>query len=231
MWRGRAFLLALIFCASAEAQEQTYAISAFGTFTTSSKLFYHPNDPDDLRRGQYLPLDNAFSGGIEVRRELPSLRIRVGLSIEIISKKETINLPSASTFIPVNDGFVAVPVELSGYFMIPVGSDHTYMYMGGGIGAYFGNRIYEFPGARAETVGRSPGFGIHVLTGFEYDAEERISLRTEIKFRDVQFESVNQFIQPSITYRGSVIPLNQEPQTSRINIDGMVVSFGLAYHL
>lgn len=231
MWHGRAFLLALILCTSAEAQEHTYSISAYGAFITSSKLFHHPNDPDELRRGQYLPLDNLLSGGIDIRRELPSLRVRLGFSIEYLIKNEVINLPSASVFIPVNDGFVAIPVELTGYFMIPVGSDHTHMYMGGGVGAYFGNRVYEFPGARAETVGRSPGLGIHVLTGFEYDAGEKISLRTEIKFRDVQFESVNQFTQPSVTYRGSVIPLNQEPQTSRINIDGMVVSFGLAYHL
>ena len=54
-----------------------------------------------------------------------------------------------------------------------------------------------------------------------------ISLRSVIKFRDVQFESVNRFTKFTTTYNGSSIALTQEPLSSRINIDGMVATLGI----
>ena len=86
---------------------------------------------------------------------------------------------------------------------------------------YLRTRRYEFPGAEAVTIDRTPGYGIHILSGLEYDVDPRFSLRTEVKFRNVQFDAVNQFRQPSITYNNTVIPLDSQPFASRIAIDGM----------
>jgi hypothetical protein len=214
------------------AQEHPYTISLFGSFTTSSKLFHHPDAADELTRSQFMPLGDIFAGGIDARRSIENLRIEVGLSIEYIEKTSVFGLPaSASDNIPVRDGFTAVPVELTGYFMIPVGGEEIELYMGGGAGVYFGTRHYQIAGAEAKTVGHRTGYGIHVLSGIRYRMQSRLFLRSEVKFRDVQFETVNQFDQPATSYLGIVVPLDQQPMVSRINIDGLALSLGIVFEL
>jgi len=212
------------------AQEQHYSVTAFGTFTTSSKLFYHPNDIDEFTRGQFFPLDNIFSVGIEVRMNIPALRTQLGLSVEYISKSELINVPLSSVTIPLEDGFRAFPTELTGYFMIPFGGEHIQMFMGGGVGVYPGIRTYDYAGAKAVPVEHSIGAGIHVVSGIEYVLNKQFSLRSTFKFRDVQFESVNRFTKATTTYNGTAVTLSSEALPSRINIDGMVVTVGIAVH-
>jgi|ERR1041384_842000 hypothetical protein len=222
--------LLLLLQPASRAQDKPYSVGLFGTFTSSSKLFHHPDDPDQIIRSQFLPLDDIFSAGIDVRRSIENLRIRIGLSAEYISTSELIMVPlSPSSSVPVEDGFTAVPVELSGYFMIPFGDEKIQFYMGGGGGAYFGSRKYRFANAEAATVARNIGVGIHVLSGVEYAIRPALSLRSEIKFRDVQFETTNRFDSPSTTYLGHTILLDQTPLPSRVNIDGLTVHLGIVF--
>ena len=214
-----------------QAQDRPYSFGISGSLSTSSKLFYNPEDQDEFIRNQFLPLDNALSEGIDVRRAIGPLSISLGVSVEYLSKTEVFtHLLSQSTVVPVKDGFVAVPVELSAYFQIPVGSDILQLYMGGGAGAYLGARRYEYAGVQAPAVDHKTGYGIHIITGLQYFVHPPVSLRSELKFRNVQFETVNQFRQSSAIYQGSVIPLDQEPFTSRVTIDGMTLSLQLVYH-
>jgi hypothetical protein len=216
---------------SAESPAQTYtnSISVFGSYTTSSKLFHHPFASDDLLRGSYLPLDNILSGGADLRHTIDVLRIRIGLSAEIISTETDFSIPADSAHtIPGTDGFTAIPLELSGYFSFPVGSDVLHLYMGGGGGMYIGSRRYTYAGAVAPSISRKPGFGIQVLTGFEYDILPRVTLRSELKFRDIQFETSNQFGTTSTIYQGMAVVLNQEPFSSKIHIDGITLHLGVA---
>jgi hypothetical protein len=216
---------------SARAQERLYEVALFGSLTTSSKLFYAPNSPDEISRGQFFPIDNIVSAGIDLRRRIEPLQLQIGVSIEYLSKTDVFQVPvSASRSIPVRDGFTAIPIELSGYFFIPIGTERLRVYMGGGGGAYIGWREYEFPGAEAPIVGRKVGYGIQVQSGVTYRLLEFASLRSEVKFRDVQFESTNKFQQASTEYRGRTIELDQSPIVSRTNIDGMTVTLGLVVH-
>lgn len=216
------------------AQEShLYSVGFSGVLTTSSKLFRHPNDADIVTRSEYLPLNAIFGMAIDLRRSIESLRLQIGLSVEFLQKSdvrlEEVSGSNGSTLIPISDGFTAVPVELSGYFVIPIGSEKARLYMGGGGGVYFGSRDYRYAGISAEAVDRKTGYGIHVLSGFEYFIKQSVSLRTELKFRDVQFETVNAFRQPSANYRGVSVNLDPAPFPSRINVDGMILSLGLAY--
>ena len=213
------------------SQERQYSIMLFGGLTTSSKLFHHPNDPDELLRSQFFPFENIFSAGIDARRNFEDLGVQIGLNVEYISKNTTSSIPAPAGTVQVTDGLIAFPVELTGYFYIPVGSDRFHVYMGGGTGAYIGSRTYEYAGAVAQTVERTAGFGIHILSGVEYDLTPEVSLRSEIKFRDVQFETVNRFTQFAAFDQGSTLTLDQDPLPSRINIDGMHLSLGIAFHL
>jgi hypothetical protein len=225
--------LAVLFsfqASSTYAQELLTSIAAFGSFTTSSKLFLHPNDPDETVRGQYLPLNTIFSAGIELRREFKTLGAQAGISIEYIHKANVYNVPALSALIPVNDGYTVIPIELTGYFIIPIGNERLHVYLGGGAGMYAGTRIHEYPGATATTIERNIGYGIHVLTGSEYFLQQSFSVRGELKFRDVQFNAVNQFSQSSIIYKGAIYSLDQEKLPSRLNIDGMTGTISIAFH-
>jgi len=213
------------------AQDNLYDLTLLGSFTTSSKLFHHPDDADEIIRSQFVSLDNIFGVGFDLRRAIEPFSVQLGLSVEYLSKTESFDFPtSGSRTIPVKDGYTTIPIELSGYFFIPIGDEHIRFYMGGGGGTYIGRRHYEYAGTRAATVEQHVGFGIHILSGLLYRLAPRLSLRSELKFRDVQFETVNKFTQQSIFFRGTPLYLDQEPFASRVNIDGMALTLGLAVH-
>ena len=224
--------LSILFTVACPAQERLYSLTVSGSFTTSSKLFHHPNDPDELIRSQFLPIHDLVGVGIDIRRSIESMRIQVGLSVEYISKKESFSLPisGADQPVPVKDGFTAVPIELSGYFIIPVGNETIQLFMGGGGGMYIGARQYQYADVSAPAIDRKVGYGIHVLSGLQYALKPTLSLRSELKFRDIQFESVNKFTASTAAYRGRIIALDQSPFPSRISIDDMTLTLSLAFH-
>ena len=216
---------------TSRAQEHPFTVSIGGLLSTSSELFPHSNDPDENIRGQFLPLDDLFGISIDIRRQFDDLGVQLGLSIEYISKTESYVLPiTHSTSVPLTDGFTAVPIELSAYFVIPIGDETLQLYMGGGGGLYIGNRNYTIANVTAPTVGRTAQVGIHVLGGAQYLLSPLVSLRSEVKFRDVQFETVNRFQQPNANYHGTTVALDQQPLASRISINGMTVTLGVAVH-
>ena len=221
----------LIIVVNTRAQKHPFTFSVSGSFSTSSKLFLHSEDPNETTRNQFLPLNDLFGITIDVRRQFDAIGIQLGLNVEYISKTESYFLPITYTkSVPLTDGFTAIPIELSGYFTIPIGDETVQFYMGGGGGLYFGNRNYRIAEVTAFTVRRTIGVGIHILSGIQYILTPLISLRSEVKFRDVQFQTVNQFTQPFVTYHNTTISLDQQPFASRISINGMTLTLGLAVH-
>ncbi len=217
------------------------SVAVLGSLSTTSELFHHPNDPDLLLRSEYFPLNTVFGAGLDFRRVIPFLRISVGTSVEFLSKSENISLPVQSRQgpldtqgvninVPVNDGYRVVPVELSAYIPIPVGTEDLQFYIGAGGGAYFGERRYTFGGSTATTTDRSTGYGIQIIGGSEYFLAPRFSLRSELKFRDVHFETVNQFPDKFIHQAGYALSVPQGEQVSRVNIDGLFIALHFAYH-
>src|SRR5436309_4747233 len=98
-------LTPMAYCSSPTDRDNS--ISLFGGFITSSKLFQHPNDADDIVRNQYLPLNNVWSGGFDFRHDIRALRIEIGLSMEFITKTdllmEPLREPSVSILVPVKN--------------------------------------------------------------------------------------------------------------------------------
>ncbi len=100
--------------------------------------------------------------------------------------------------------------------------------MGCGSGVYFGQRHYSIAGERASIVNTKTGAGIHVVTGIEYSLAGWFAIRSEVKFRDLQFESSHMFTKSSVDYQGRTIQLpDQTPRRSRINVDGMLLDAGI----
>src|SRR5260221_11551046 len=109
-------IVALVFMIvfNCSSQERLYTICVSGTFSTSSKLFLHINNPDETTRNQFLPLDNLFGISFDIRRQFEDIGIQLGLNVEYISRIESYSLPvSFNKSIPLFDGFTAIPVELS----------------------------------------------------------------------------------------------------------------------
>jgi hypothetical protein len=196
------------------AQEGNYSISLKLSYTTSSKIFLNPNSPDLFLRGNYLSVENIYGGSIEVRRKIPDTQIQIGVSADYVSKLE--NFTQTKT----KDGFWAIPIELTGYFYIPVLDGDVKIFIGGGGGYYIGERTYSISQSNAQVVGRSPGVGIHILGGVDYYFYKGFGVRSQLKFRDMQFKTTSRFPGTST-----------DDLNSQINIDGMTVEMGLVYSI
>jgi hypothetical protein len=216
----------------ARAQDGGLSVVLKGNYTTSAQIFPNPNASDPFARSQSFSLEDFLGGGVEVRYRIPGSTLAFGVSVDRIAA-ETQRVISSTTGrgVPVDDGYSAIPVELTGYFIIPVSTEQVGIFMGGGAGVYFGRRTYRVAGVEAPVVSTSPGFGIHVLAGLSYSFTEWFSLVGEMKFRDLQFTSSNAFSVPRITYNGAVITVGQDPFASRVNTDGIVFQLGAAYTL
>jgi hypothetical protein len=203
-----------------------------GTYTSSSKLFPTPEAVDEAARNRSLEFDDAFGFGFEVRRQLGNENVEIGLGAEFLStsKSGLATIPGGPSRIqlPVTDGFRFIPVELSGYFVIPFSSESVKFFMGGGVGFYYGDRIYHVVNRVAQTVENQVAIGIHVLTGVDYFLTQGISVRGELKFRDPQFNITSKFADADVQYGGQTFRLSQQPFTSRVNLDGLVVTVGMA---
>ena len=212
------------------AQEPLFSVVAKANLTTAARLFLNPNASDAYARAQSVSFTDFFGYGAEIRYHIPGTTLAVGLSADYIVSSDTRTITAAAQrAVPAEDGYRVIPVELTGYFRIPIIEGRFGVYMGGGLGVYFGERQYSVAGLSAATTETYPGFGIHVLGGVQYQVTEWFALSAEMKFRDAQFEATNSFAVPSIRYGDILVTLPQKPFESSIQTDGMVLQLGAAY--
>ena len=231
IWKSVSFWTACVFLtATAPAQIRTVSVEVFGAYTTTSRLYPNQSATDELSRDFFVSLDDIFHGGIEIRTLVTPFDLQLGLGTEYLQKTESITVPVGSSNLPVTDGYRAIPLELTGYFLPPIGNSHVQMFLGGGIGIYTGERIYEYAGATAQTVERGGGFGIHITGGAEYYFGARWSVRTQLKFRDIEFSSTNEFNKTTTKFEGAIVNLPKGQFSSRFSIDGLNARMGVAYN-
>jgi hypothetical protein len=214
----------------APAQDRPWTIGIIGNLTTSSQLYVEPKASDPVERSRYVDLTNFFGIGIDLRYDIPDTRIALGLSAERIRVRQSDPLIISETeFIPVEDGYDVVPVELTGYFIIPPSGTIVAIFMGGGVGAYFGQRVYSTAGLAASLLSSRPGFGIHVCTGVAVRFAGAFSVLAEMKFRDLQFSSTNRFPVSRTTFQGSEVILPSGSLDSNVHTDGITFQIGTAF--
>ena len=226
--RLRNIVIVIFLCTAISAsQEHLYTINFNSSYITSSKLFYSPNNSNDFLRSQYHALDNIFGVGVELRRTFEESIVQVGIGVEFISTRESFSNPISSTKAEHGyDGFSVFPIEFTGYAAVPFNSETVHMYIGGGAGLYIGRRNYEYEGVVSQTISQKAGYGIHIVSGIEYMLSQKIALLSEVKFRDIQFETTNVF-----SYKAGFAPPYLAPFSSRFSIDGMTLKLGLAARL
>jgi opacity protein-like surface antigen len=223
-----AAITCLIFSATVNAGDKNLSIALKGSLTTGSQLFPHPNSTSAFQRAEFFSLKNIWGYGIEVRYRFPETDLAVGISadyLRITEPQTPINGPNGKQA-PVEDGYRVIPLEVTGYFLIPISGEIIGVYMGGGAGTYFGRRIYRIGNTEAQTIDAGNGFGIHVLSGISWRVADFISLNAELKFRDLQFNSTNQFSSSPILYGSFPVQVQTQPFESRVHTDGMIFQLG-----
>ncbi|MDP2210090.1 MAG: OmpW family outer membrane protein [Bacteroidota bacterium] len=208
------FLLLILFVGNVHSGDYKSSIFLKGLYITSSKIYLYPDASDFILRSKYLPIENIYGGGVDFRVNLSSAKIQLGLSVDFISKAQKNDLQKTE------DGFTAIPVEISGYFYIPITNSDISIFMGTGAGLYFGERKYSLNNQQAILIDKKFGFGIHVLGGIDYSVYENFILRSQLKFRDLYFRTTNQFVASDI---------DEKPFVSQVNVDGMIVELGIVF--
>ena len=229
---GLFVLLWISVLGSAAAQQLPWTIIANGTLTTSSQIYLFPDATDPVARSVYTDLTSFFGYGMEIRYHFPDTHVAVGVSADY--SRATSQQPLSSSIpvdIPVADGYRALTIEGTGYFLIPFSGSGFGVFMGGGIGGYFGKRTYTLGDTEAPLVGWTPGFGIHVLAGVSVHFTERLSVLGEMKFRDLQFSSTNQFRSSPVIYQGTQIRVDRTPFNSNVHTDGITFQIGLGFSM
>ncbi|MCK5571862.1 MAG: outer membrane beta-barrel protein [Bacteroidetes bacterium] len=211
-------------------QDGGLSIILKGNYTTSSEIFPNPNASDAFSRSQSFLVEGAFGYGVEVKYRIPRSMIAVGASVEYLeaSFDRTVGIAFREG-VPVEDGYRVIPLEVTGYFIIPFSTRTFQVYIGGGVGMYIGGRTFRLAGVDAPTVDSRPGFGIHVVAGVGYGINDWLSIVGEMKFRDLQFASTNDFPNSRIEYGGAVLNVNSEPFESKVHTDGIVFQLGAAF--
>ncbi len=214
-------------------QEQTRTISVKGLYTSSSRLFPSPDADDEVARFRYNSLDHIFGYGADVRLAIPRINVILGITVEYLTKTDDFitryEQEDEAYFVPTIDGYHIIPIELSGYFLIPISSERLRFYIGGGAGVYLGRRTYEIGDAQSKSLEQSVYWGIHVVSGIDYFFHSHIGMRFEMKFRDPDIETRNRFEDDTVTYAGRTFDLPAGDVPSRINVDGISFTLGMVF--
>ena len=212
-----------------QAQGRNFSLALKGSLTTGSQIFPHPTSRDEFERAEFFPVKDILGYGIEFRYRFPESDLAIALSADYLRKvNSSLRRISSSVSVPEEDGYRVLPVELTGYFLIPISGEKIGVYMGGGVVTYFGRRIYRFANVEASTIDAGNGFGIHVLTGLSWRFNELFSVNAEMKFRDLQFTSTNQFGAKQVVFGQTLLNVPQVGD-SRIHTDGMIFQIGAVF--
>ena len=212
-----------------------FGIGLRGVLTTSAKLFYSPDSPSEALRSQYEMLQNIPGVALELRARPPGSAFFLALSGEYqrktSEKQKLVAVTTPPITLPVVDGYWMVPLEASANVDVPLGSQEFSLTMGAGVGIYYAERVLEVAGIPAKSVDVQPAFGIHVRTSAEYKVTSQITAILELRFRNPQVSTSNQFQTQEGTIGGEVIGFPQEEISGRLDLDGMVVGLGVVIGL
>jgi len=205
-------------------------LSANYIFTTTSKLYLQPNSSDAIVRGTHENLDDIWSYSSEVGYRI-SEDIILALSFEFVEKTfVNQNMRLGGIRMITTDGYKFIPVEFSIYYSLPFSTENFKFFMGGGGGLYFGNHIRRLGDISVSSSIKKIGYGIQVSVGMDYLINKFIALRTQMRFRDPEFEMNNTYSSQTVNYDGRTFLLSSKTFSSKVNVDGISFAVGLLFH-
>lgn len=227
-------LLYSVIAHESHAQFPEYTVAGLlrGSYTTTSKLFFNPHAASSELRAQHDEFQDVFGGGLEIRWK-PGRNVFLSFTVDYLKKTseslQLLALTSPPRLFPLTDGFVLIPLEIGGNLYIPLGSKRYRLSMGGGIGAYYTERILKVLDIVAPAVGVATIFGIHVKTAFEYRFLPKWFLILEMRFRDPEVFATNRFSVETLTINDLRLTFPKNDIQSKISVDGINLNLGIAY--
>ncbi len=235
------FLLTVLFCDRSFSQnsvihEKTlndFSVSVSGNYISSASLQLYSGTGNLVEENLLTELEGGYSIGLNLKKRIFGDNIFLTLSSEYISLQDDelyqVLYTDSNLFkINVSEKLTVIPLELSFYYLLPEFFKNTNIYIGGGIGTYFGNRKRQLGPYFSETLSTSLNFSMNVLFCAEYKLSENFAANIELRFRDAQYGVFSRYPYDSITIDGVVYHFPQEFK-SDIFIDGLRIGFGFTY--
>ena len=213
-----------------------FSVSVYGTFISSSQLQNNPKSSDPIEKNAMTTLKGGLGYGAELnfKPSLGNLDLTFFLSTEYFAAQKNdlyfrILQDTLSAILLVAEQFHMVPVEAGVKWDLPLSSNRVKVYIGGGGGLYFGDRIRTIANNLvSNTTYKKANFSLNILSGVDYFIGKNISANFEFKFREASFDVESTFTQNTININGQEFKLDN-PVYSRIIVDGVRLSLGLRY--
>ncbi len=219
-------LAVLFLVAQGDASDKPHEAAVHFNFVSASRIYPTPFSQNPFLKNDSYELGSTFSFAGIYRLSL-SDNMKIGVSFEFAPNEFIQYDPNNTKYV---DGFRLYLAEISGLFTLPIGNERIHLYVGGGVGTYFGSRKYSIANIESNSLSTAPAFGIHVTSGIEYYIVSSLSIRAEFHFRDPQITVENQFPVKTIISNGVEYEVGTKPFKSKINLNGNVYGVGIAFH-
>ncbi len=239
------FLIAVVICIGSvkvsDAQDyhgislgSGYSIIPSVIYVSSATIQLNAYSESQFERGVVEELSGGYGYGITIRKKIFNEDLSFGFSTEYVKiyddeLTQTFSTDSSRARGRVTEELWMVPVEFSGFFNIPNFTEDLEIYLGGGLGVYFGDRVRSIQNIKTTTISKEPSFSFIVLSGMELFFSKQLSGVFEIRFRQGEYSVKSEYPVSSVTVSGVTYPLEKN-LNSKIFVDGLKLSLGLAYN-
>lgn len=218
-----------------EKMKNDFSVSISGNYISSASIQLYSNSNNIVEGNLLTEVDGGYSIGLNLRKRFIGDNIFISVSTEYISIKDDnlyqiLQNDSNSFKIDVKEELSVFPLEFSIYYLLPEFFKNTNIYIGGGIGTYFGDRKRQLGPYISETVSKSLNFSMNVLFCAEYSLSRKFAANFEMRFRDASYGVVSRYTENDITINGIMYSFPGEFE-SKIFIDGLRIGFGLTYFI
>lgn len=210
------------------------SLSVTGNYISSASIQLYPNSSNIVERNSFEELTGGYGYGVSLRKKFLRDDLFIGITteyIEIEDSELSQLIQSDTNYLRVRatERIWMIPIEMSLIFNVPSITDELRVYLGGGVGVYFGNRVRKILDMESETKSKDALLNIHVLSGLEYFFEENVSAMFEVRFRQAQYRVESSYPTGEAVIDGKTYTFEQN-MNSKIFVDGLKLSLGIVYY-
>ncbi|MEO8664444.1 MAG: hypothetical protein ABI462_03020 [Ignavibacteria bacterium] len=211
-----------------------YSIMPSVNYVSSASIQLNAFSTDIFEKSQTEELYGGYGYGISIRKKFFRQDLSFGISTEYLKiyddeLTQTFENDVTRVRARVTEELWMVPVEFTGYFNIPNFTEDLNIYLGGGVGVYFGDRKRTLSNIESKTISKESSFSFVILSGLEYVISKQVAGVFEVRFRQGEYKVKSEYPVSSITINGNTFPLEKN-LNSKIFVDGLKLSLGIAYN-
>lgn len=203
-------------------------------YVSSANIQLYPYSTDLFERNFTQDINGNYGYGITIRKRIFSQDFAFGITLENVKIKDdeltqTFSNDSVTVRARVTEELNVTPLEFTGYFNLPNFTENMNIFIGGGIGIYFGDRVRTVLNLKSTTISKKPGVSLIILSGMEYFFSRQISGVFEVKFREAEYSVKSEFPDSQIRINGIYYDFESE-LNSNVFVDGLKLSLGISYN-